>query len=171
MNYKIYIWIKTLLSKLLRCISPLETELKVFNDHFVEGNKTITWKALQENGIHYKKEKHDLQKSVDITIRDGGGDCEDIARIFQVAQNVKNNPAYLVSMWGIDIFDHKIGHAFCVAKDVKGEKANYMAIDYNDIFVTSSLRTAIEQVRFKYKVNLIKGVVIQDINFKIVKGI
>ena len=152
-----------ILSWLKGNISPVDKEKKIYRDHFIGGS----WQYYQRQGINYIKERGDVQKSADITIKDGGGDCEDIARLFQIDYFWKGKESFLVSLWGIDIFNNNIGHAFCVAR----EKKSYIIKDYNDVITSNNFNNAIEQIRFKYKVNQIKGIVIQDINWKIVKEI
>ena len=163
MKYKIFIVVKYLLSKLLGKISILNIEKKIYRDHFIGGS----WQYYQRQGINYIKEKYDLQKSADITIRDGGGDCEDIHRMFVIDYWFKGIPAYLVSIFGVTVKGDKFGHAFCIAKD----RDNYIGVDYSDMNICSNVMAVIEHIRFKYHLSAIKGIVYQDINWKIIKEI
>ena len=164
MKYKLYIVYKILISRLFGYLKPFEKEAAAYKEHI----KKPTWGAMQKYNIAYQREKYDFQNSADQTIEKKAGDCEDIHRVFQVGYHLKGYKAYLVSMWGIDIFNKRFGHAFCVCSDGNGQ---YTLIDYNDISITNSLRAAVEIVRHKYKVNTVKAVVIQDIAWKIVKEI
>ncbi len=161
--YKIYIWFKVLVNRLLGNISPIKKELVFVLNNFT----TMDMAALKSKGVVYKmdllgKAQWDWQFSADQLVNRGGGDCNSIMRAFQVFYYLKGWNAYLVTVITDDPAKH---HATCIIQ--KGEQ--YRLIDYDDNIECADYCDCINTVQKKYNIHQVISITSQDINWKVRK--
>lgn len=172
---KLYIWLKTIINKILGNISPLKKELSFMSEIFPE----ISMKILKEKGVTYKpdllfnshsektgadivKIQWDWQYSADVMFKKGGGDCNSIMRAFQVYWYLKGYNSYLVTIICDDITKC---HATCIIEKDK----KYWLVDYDDRIECDSYAGCINHVQKKYGMHEIKSLTAQNISWKVVK--
>lgn len=174
-RYKLSVIFKMILSRFMQWVGPVKKELDFVRDryHSIDDCKKIDYQtdAFHISGDHFPELKlpfglvwkADWQfDSVKLT-KQGFGDCNSIHRLYQVFWHNQKLESYLVS-----IFGDKAGHTVNIIKNGR----EYGLCDYSQTFFYPTYSDCIKKVSEKYPmVSPIKGIVIQDINWKIINRI
>jgi len=160
----IYIYIKTLIGKLTGKIGNVEKEIDYVKKFFKKQLKTglLQYKdgKILGTDIKYKAETLDNQQD-SIHAIEHNDDCDGLHRIAQVFYYIKGYKIYLMSCLASPL---KRSHATCIGI----QDGKIYLFDYNSNLYYETMEDIIEHLENIYDCE-IKGYVLQDINWKIVK--
>lgn len=175
MKYKMAVRLRQIVSRLMGWVKSVKKEIAFVKekyhsiadiekityqlDHFYIAGNRFRFLTIFGKPFWFADWQFD---SVFLT-KQGFGDCNSIHRLYQVFWYNQGLESYLVN-----IFGSKMGHAVNIIKNGN----EYGLCDYSQTFFYPTYSECIQKVKDKYPmIGEIKGIVIQDMNWKIIKRI